>query len=81
MFWRASTFDGIYQPNTSVLFDNSNSNSSKIGSQLGVQLEYNCSDFLNFTIEGTWFNSEEFIKNVSNGKDIFFTATTITLKF
>ncbi|WP_130736077.1 alginate export family protein [Flavobacterium sp. J27] len=81
VFWRASIFDGIYQPNTSVLFQKSDSNSKMIGSQLGVQFEYNISNFLNFTIEGTWFNSEDFIKSVSNGKDIFFTASTVTLKF
>jgi hypothetical protein len=81
IFWRASTFDGIYQPNTMILFENNNSRATKIGDQLGVQFEYRLSNFLNFAIEGTWFNSGDFIKDVSNGKDILFTASTLTLKF
>lgn len=81
IFWRASIFDGIYQPNTMILFENNNSRATKIGNQLGIQFEYRLSNFLNFAIEGTWFNSGDFIKDVSNGKDILFTASTLTLKF
>lgn len=79
MFWRASGNDAIYQPNVSVLFDSSNSTSKKIGNQLGASFDYSINKYLNFTIEGTWFNSGKFIQDVSNGRDILFTASTLTL--
>ncbi len=81
MFWRASVNDAIYQPNVSVLFDSSNSTSKKIGNQLGASFDYSINKYLNFTIERTWFNSGKFIQDVSNGKDILFTASTLTLVF
>jgi len=79
MFWRASKSDAIYQPNGAVLFESSNSTSKKIGNQLGASFEYTFNKYLNFTLEGTWFNSGNFIRDVSNGKDILFTASTLTL--
>jgi len=79
VFWRASSSDAIYQPNVSVLFDSSGSNSKKIGNQLGASFNYEFNKHLIFTIEGTWFQSGNFIKDVSNGKDILFTAATLTL--
>ncbi|MDP5199086.1 alginate export family protein [Flavobacterium sp. DG2-3] len=79
MFWRASINDAIYQPNVSVLFNSSDSTSRKIGNQLGASFDYSFNKYLNLTVEGTWFQSGNFIKDVSNGKDIFFTATTLTL--
>ncbi|RKR05060.1 alginate export protein [Flavobacterium sp. 90] len=79
MFWRASKNDAIYQPNGTVLFESSNATSKKIGNQLGASFEYTFNKYLNFTLEGTWFNSGSFIKDVSNGKDILFTASTLTL--
>jgi len=81
MFWRASENDAIYQPNGAVLFESSNSTSKKIGNQLGASFEYTFNKYLNFTLEGTWFNSGNFIQDVSNGKDILFTASTLTLIF
>lgn len=79
MFWRASLNDAVYQPNVSVLFNSSNSTSRKIGNQLGASFDYSFNKYLNLTIEGTWFQSGSFIRDVSNGKDIFFTATTLIL--
>ncbi|MBF4485060.1 alginate export family protein [Flavobacterium sp. CSZ] len=79
MFWRASENDAIYQPNGAILFNSSNSTSKKIGNQLGASFEYAFNRYLSFTLEGTWFNSGDFIKDVSNGKDILFTASTLTL--
>jgi hypothetical protein len=79
MFWRATKNDAIYQPNGAVLFESSNSTSKKIGNQLGASFEYTFNKYLNFTLEGTWFNSGSFMKDVSNGKDILFTASTLTL--
>lgn len=81
MFWRASENDAIYQPNGAILFASSNSTSKKIGNQLGASFEYTFNKYLNFTLEGTWFNSGTFIQDVSNGKDILFTASTLTLIF
>ncbi|MCV2484770.1 alginate export family protein [Flavobacterium sp. SH_e] len=79
VFWRASSSDAIYQPNVSILFDSSGSNSKKIGNQLGASFNYEFNKYLIFTIEGTWFKSGNFIKDVSNGKDMLFTAATLTL--
>lgn len=79
MFWRASENDAIYQPNGAVLFNSSNSTAKKIGNQLGASFEYTFNKYLSFTLEGTWFNSGPFIKDVSNGKDILFTASTLTI--
>jgi len=81
LFWRASKNDAIYQPNVSVLFNSSNSTSKKVGNQLGVSLNYTFNKYLNFTLEGTWFDSGNFIKEVSNGNDILFTASALTLIF
>jgi len=79
VFWRASSSDAIYQPNVSILFDSSGSSSKKIGNQLGASFNYEFNKYLIFTIEGTWFKSGNFIKDVSNGKDMLFTASTLTL--
>ncbi|WP_433763983.1 alginate export family protein [Flavobacterium ginsenosidimutans] len=79
VFWRASSSDAIYQPNVSILFDSSGSSSKKIGNQLGASFNYEFNKYLIFTIEGTWFKSGNFIKDVSNGKDMLFTAATLTL--
>ncbi|MCM0667635.1 alginate export family protein [Flavobacterium tyrosinilyticum] len=79
VFWRASSSDAIYQPNVSILFDSSGSSSKRIGNQLGASFNYEFNKYLIFTIEGTWFKSGNFIKDVSNGKDMLFTAATLTL--
>jgi len=81
MFWRASRNDALYMPNVSVLFDSSTSTATKIGNQLGVSFGYNFNKYLNFTLEGTWFESGAFLRDVSNGRDMLFTASTLTLIF
>lgn len=81
MFWRASKNDALYQPNVAVLFDSSNSTSTKIGNQLGVSFGYSFNKYVNFTLEGTWFDSGNFLQDVANGRDVLFTASTLTVIF
>jgi hypothetical protein len=81
VFWRASLNDGIYQPNTSLLYSGKNTQSKHIGNQLGIHFDYTISDYLNFEVEGTLFNTKQFLEEVSTGRDILFLATTLTFKF
>lgn len=80
-FWRFSKQDGIYQPNSALLYTASNSNQSYIGSQLGVSLDFDVKKYFLVTLEATWFNSGSYLNNVSAGKDIFFTVTTVCYRF
>jgi hypothetical protein len=81
LFWRYSINDGIYGQNVRPMYLASNSKSKFIGSQLGANVEYNPFQFLSIVIEGTWFNTGDYLKDVSEGKDIFFTALTVQFKF
>lgn len=81
IFWRLSRKDGIYAPNMSLIYSGKNSNEQFIGKQLSTNLNYQLNPFVFFKIEGTWFKSGAYLKEVSTGKDIFFTAFTTQLKF
>ena len=81
MFWRYSKYDGIYGANVKPIFDVSTSDQRNIGTQLGLNFEFQVNPFLNLTLEGTWFNNGKYIKEVSTGKDIYFTAFTMQYKF
>ncbi|NRS87802.1 hypothetical protein HNQ02_000709 [Flavobacterium sp. 7E] len=80
-FWRYSLNDGIYGAKVKPIFNNTDSNHRNIGTQLGLNFDYKVNPFLDLVIEGTWFNTGQYIKEVSAGKDIFFTAFTLQFKF
>ncbi|MEW5675661.1 alginate export family protein [Flavobacterium enshiense] len=81
IFWRASTNDGLYHANTSLLYSGKNTSEKHIGNQLGFLLTYEINSFLFFKTEGTWFDPNGFLKEVSTGKEILFFASTVSLKF
>lgn len=80
LFWRYTLKDGIYGPNTALIFEEEG-DERFIGGQVGVNLEYEMNGFFSFSPEFTWFNTGDYLKEVSPGKDIFFSAITAQLKF
>lgn len=81
LFWRFSKQDGIYQPNTELIYTSGDSPNRFIGAQLGASADYSIRKWLTVTIEATWFDSGAYLKDASAGKDIFFTAATLTYRF
>jgi hypothetical protein len=80
-FWRYSNQDGIYAPNVSLIYASSNASQKFIGQQIATDLTFTPNNFLLFRTEFTWFNAGDYLKKVSQGKDIFFFGVTSTLKF
>lgn len=81
IFWRYSSNDGIYAPNTSLIYSGKNISSKFIGQQYSTELAYTPNPFLYFRAEFTWFKSGSYLKSASLGKDIIFTGFTAQLKF
>lgn len=81
VFWRFSKNDGIYQPSTTLLYPSADSPHRFIGSQLGVALDYDIKKWISLKLESTWFDTGSYLKDVSTGKDIFFIAATLCLRF
>jgi hypothetical protein len=81
IFWRLSRKDGIYAPNMSLIYSGKNTNDQFIGTQLSAEFNYQLNPFLFFRLEGTWFETGPYLKEVSTGKDILFTAVTTQFKF
>ena len=81
IFWRYSKNDGIYGPNVTLIYSGKNSDHKYIGRQFSSDLVYTPNNFLYFRVEFTWFKTGEFLKDVSPGKNILFTAVTAQLKF
>jgi Alginate export len=81
LFWRFSTNDGIYQPNTMLIYSGRNTSKKYIGNQLGIALDYDIKKWFAFRIEGTWFKVQDYLKEVSPGKDILFAASTMYFRF
>lgn len=80
-FWRFSKSDGIYQPNSALIYSSANSTQRYIGSQLGASIDYDIQKWFSLKIEATWFKAGSYLKEVSTGKDIFFTAATLAYYF
>lgn len=80
-FWRHSTEDGIYAPNTMLLYPAGNSGAAFIGHQLASDVTFIPNPFLLIRIEGTWFKSGAYLKDVSPGKPILFFGFSTQLKF
>ncbi len=79
-FWRYSIHDNIYGPNVRPLYTAASSKRF-IGGQLGAEVAYEVSQFLNLTLEGTWFDTGAYVADVSPGEDIWFTAFTLQFKY
>ena len=81
IFWRWSNNDGIYAPNMQLLYSGKDSKKSFIGTQLAADFEYTANRFLSFTLEGAWFDTGAFLKEVGLGKDYLYAAFTTQFKF
>lgn len=81
MFWRYSSNDGIYTPNTILIYPGDTTTAKKIGNQLESEIIWQPNPYLYFRLEGTWFNAGEYIKASGTGKDIFFAGITMQLNF
>lgn len=81
VFWRMSSNDGIYGPNARIIYSGKGIGDQFIGKQLGFNIACQPGAFLFFRLEANWFQPGSFLKQVSAGKDLFFTGVTTTLKF
>jgi hypothetical protein len=81
MFWRYSSNDGIYAPNTSLIYPGNTTTDKKIGNQFETEIIWEPNQFLYFRLEGTWFQAKNYIKASGMGKNIFFTGLTMQLHF
>lgn len=81
VFWRHSIHDGIYQTNSTLLYTGVGTSQRYIGSQLAAQFEYEVQKWLIVQLEGTWFDAQDYLKEVTPGKDIFYAGTSVTLRF
>jgi hypothetical protein len=81
IFWRYSGQDGIYSPGTGQIYAAGPTDSRFIGHQVSAALELNPNRFIYFRLETTWFKAGTYLRDVGNGKDIFYTGVTATLRF
>ncbi|WP_207536434.1 alginate export family protein [Desertivirga arenae] len=78
--WRYSVKDGVYGANGALAFNAPESNERYIGSQFAGTLNY--TPIKNFLLraELTFFNTGDFLKAASPGKDMVFAAITTQIK-
>lgn len=81
MFWRYSGNDGIYAPNTSLIYPGNTTTKKKIGNQLETEIVWEPNPFLYFRLEATWFQAKDYIEASGMGKNIFFTGITSQIRF
>lgn len=81
MFWRYSSNDGVYAPNTSLIYPGNTTTEKKIGNQLESEIVWEPNKYIYFRIETTWFQAGDYIKASGSGKNIFFTGLTMQLHF
>lgn len=81
MFWRYSSEDGIYGPNTIMIYPGNATDAKEIGKQLESEIIYTPNQYLYFRVEATWFKAGDFLKAAGAGKNMFFTGVTMQLKF
>lgn len=81
LFWRYSVRDGIYGPNTALIYSGTNARSRFVARQLATDFSYTPNPFLYFRVEFTWLRAGDFLREVGAGKDIIFTGVTAQLKF
>ncbi|MEP6803282.1 MAG: alginate export family protein, partial [Flavobacterium sp.] len=81
MFWRYSANDGIYAPNTTLIYPGDTTTAKKIGNQLESEIIWEPNQYLYFRLEATWFQAKDYIQASGTGKNIFFTGITMQLHF
>ncbi len=81
MFWRYSNEDGIYGPNTIMIYPGNATSAKEIGKQLESEIIYTPNQYLYFRVEATWFKAGDFLKAAGAGKNMFFTGVTMQIKF
>ncbi|MBC7846924.1 MAG: alginate export family protein [Flavobacterium sp.] len=81
LFWRLSKNDGIYAANQQLLYTGQNSDNKFIGAQYAFEAQYIVSNQLILKLEGTYFHSGSFLKDVSAGQDVAFLGVTTLFKF
>lgn len=80
-FWRYSDRDGIYGPNTALLYTGKIASERHIGNQFSTDFVYVPNPFIYLRAEFTWLKSGRYLKKVSTGKDIIFAGVTAQVKF
>lgn len=81
VFWCYSSQDGIYAPNLRLIYSGQDSSDKFIGTQLGTEIAYQYSTMLSLKLQGTWFQSGNFLRESGTGKDIFLGGVTAQFKF
>jgi hypothetical protein len=81
LFWRYSGRDGIYNPGTGRIYAAGPTESRFIGHQVSATFEFVPNKFVFFRFETTWFKAGSYLREVGNGKNIFYTGVTTTLRF
>lgn len=79
-FWRYSTNDGIYGPNTALLYTGKQVAERHIGNQFSTDFVFTPNPFIYLRAEFTWLKAGSYLKQVSTGKNILFGGVTMQLK-
>ena len=80
-FWRASKNDGLYSPPRFLSRPANGISNKDLGSQFGLQLEYEINRHLTFDLDFSYFNADDFQKATGEAENIFHFASTISYKF
>jgi Alginate export len=81
VFWRQSVHDGIYRPPGNLLRSARHSRARYVGSQPCVTLEWQVDRHLTLTLEYGHFFAGPFLEETEPGRDIDWSAMTVTYKF
>lgn len=79
-FWRYSINDGIYGPNTALLYSGKLTTERHIGNQFSTDFVFTPNPYIYLRAEFTWLKAGSYLKQVSAGKDILFGGITMQLK-
>ncbi|RAV29004.1 alginate export family protein [Sinomicrobium soli] len=79
--WRYSRGEGIYRPNMVPFFEHNDASSRYIGSQISGVFFYKANKHLSLLTGLSWFNTGEYLREVSPGKNITFGFASAQLKF
>ena len=81
VFWRLQTADGIYGPNGAFERGANNSNSHFIGIQPGFEMAYEFNSFLEWSAEGSYFQTGNYLEQSGPAENLFHMVTTLKLRF
>jgi len=81
IFWRLSDADGIYAPNTQLIYSGGLSSENFVGTQLAATVAYQPNSFILIKAEGIYFDSGSFINDSGAGRNVVFGAITTQVKF